>query len=300
MFTGLLAGGAVAIAVIYWRWRLRVDDTGIAFRRLWRWQFWPWDAFAGGEVSRGADNWTFRWGKQKLSFELFSEEDRQYLIDLCREVWVAPPRAEAPGELAVSVTLRCKLQLDQEGILVRAWGRRRHYRWAEVIQLRIVQPERGAERFIRLELRLPQRTIPFLTGKSHGLETTNWTGADALALRALLEAHVPSDRIRVINKEGPTESLDDLEGRIEELEQLSKVVMWQSRVLAAMTVTMIATIAFSFPGNRIWGTAVLLLTALTGGVAYCVIRQTRNRLAAQRRQIERLRTEFGAADAAGN
>src|SRR5207245_6119235 len=41
---------AILLPIAIWqlmvfRWRLRVDDSGIARRRLFAWDLWPWEAF---------------------------------------------------------------------------------------------------------------------------------------------------------------------------------------------------------------------------------------------------------------
>jgi hypothetical protein len=51
---GELIGGTflvvllVAPAILILRWKMRVDERGIARRRLWGWDLWPWEAFQDG------------------------------------------------------------------------------------------------------------------------------------------------------------------------------------------------------------------------------------------------------------
>jgi hypothetical protein len=170
---GATLGLAVFITAAFWlwlyvqTWRLRIDSTGLARRRLGAWSYWSWQDFSAGRVQAGDNPLSFRcaarpWWDRWLLLE-FAEPDTvaTEIARLLGTLIPTPPDeadptrgAAVPTEVAIGLGLSQRLQLTSQGIEVRRGRESRRFSWDDVRILRLTR-ERVQHGFLhRLELQL--------------------------------------------------------------------------------------------------------------------------------------------------
>jgi hypothetical protein len=90
----------IAALALMARWRLRVDGSGIARRRLFRWDLWPWEAFENGLIQKDDNLFTYKWPdrpwwRRRLTFAFLGEAE-------CDALWKASQRFCRPPLAIVS------------------------------------------------------------------------------------------------------------------------------------------------------------------------------------------------------
>lgn len=102
---------AVGLFLFTTTWRLHVDGTGIARRRFWVCDLWPWEAFHDGRAFRGKRRDDFKmpskaWWQRTLTLDYLSEADREYVSSLSRALCPVPSPPSPPSELIVRYPFR--------------------------------------------------------------------------------------------------------------------------------------------------------------------------------------------------
>jgi len=228
---------ATGLCLVAFRWRLRVDCRGVARRRLWRWDLWPWEAFQDGRIRKGASFYRFTWPDKRpwcdrtLSLELLDDSDRDALRELCGRLCVAPPAPEAPDAITLRFGLSGWARFTPEGIFVDKQGFKPDYPWSDVTALRIVRLEHDRHDFHRVEIELPDRTIKLFRHKGN----PTWRGAEAAAIAALLRLRVPAERTLIAASHGRPGSLKEADYRLAEIEKRRRQLQRGKRLILAFT-----------------------------------------------------------------
>ncbi len=292
----------LGVAVLTWRYAVRVDDRGVWRRRLVGWDLWPWEAFASGAVRTGTskDSWvdpTRPWHRRYLLLEFLAEADRTALAERIRQVW-RPAALALPEEVEVRCGLGDRLRLSRHGIVVRRSGSEqdRFYRWYEVVQLRVTRVDHTRRDFRTLELELPRETkLIRLKFEKFG---RSWEGPDAEVVLAFLQQYVPAERAQVTALTGPPRDRAEADRRLAHLDRADHQLRQGRRALAALVLAcclLLATILASArrsPLSWDWfdwlpiGALALLFALL--GLAFGMAR------ADSRRRLRALRSELTA------
>jgi hypothetical protein len=218
---GAVSALFVAIAAIAHRWRLRVDERGIARRRFFGWDLWPWEAFKAGRIDKikGAFGFTWKdkpWWKRKLDFGYLSARDRLAVVLVCNEMWMPPPMDPVPDELKIRRWGR-RIDLTPTGITVRHRGKEQSWTWRDVRQGHIRRLEHDRRDFQQLKLVLPDHELVFNVRCSQGQANTDWRGSSAEHLAAFLERHVDPQRVRITALMLAPRTVEDAEDRLAKL-----------------------------------------------------------------------------------
>lgn len=208
-------------SVILLRWRLRVDDRGIARQRFWRWDAWPWEVFADGQVYSGSSSLSFEypekpWCHRILLLHVLAKDDAMLLGDLIKKIWKPPP-VPAVEEITIDYFAHGKkrVRFHRQGIDVRVNAREYFYPWSAVQKLRITRVDHNCRDFRRLEMLLPEQSMR-LRDFRHDLRCRTKTEAREI-IAALLLNHVPPDRAVIIACRGPPRSLEECSERLTKL-----------------------------------------------------------------------------------
>jgi hypothetical protein len=205
----LAALGTTAV----WRWRLRVDSSGIARRRVLRWDLWPWECFEQGNVldAEGAPTTYILpdkpFGARKLTLDLLEDADRARLAAIIDGLRVRPA-LDLPGELAVRYGFRKQAVFAPGGLLLRHGQEEMRYGWKDVLSLRIHRSDRLRRDFKSLEIVLPDRIVPFWVHLHNGQLTRSWSAINggetptSEMLAAVLERSIRSERVQVTSFAG--------------------------------------------------------------------------------------------------
>ena len=240
-----------AIAIL--RWRLRIDSTGIARRRLFAWDVWPWQAFEQGKVLDVEGTSTTYilpekpfWAR-KLTLDLLDDSDR-----VCVEAPILAlrrrPTLELPNELAVRLGFRKEVLIAPGGLLVNEAGEETRFRWAEVHALRISRFDRRRRDFKSLDVLLPDRTLTFSVRLHDGQAIRSWSAArggetpSAEILAALLERFISRERVQVDSLNEAPLTLEQWHARRAEMDKRTREHRNHRRILwvAAFLLVMIS------------------------------------------------------------
>jgi hypothetical protein len=214
---------AVAALVVL-RWALRVDSSGLARRRLFRWDLWSWESFEQGKVVdvEGISNTYFLpekpfWAR-KLNLDLVEESDRSRVESIVDGLRTRPP-LELPGEMALRYGFRKEALLPPGGLLLRDSDQETRYHWQDVRSFCIRRSARFRRDFESIEIVLPDRSIEFSMRSNQGQCIRSWSATrggktpSAEILAAFLERFIPRDRVQI-------DSLNEAPSTLE---------MWQAR-----------------------------------------------------------------------
>ncbi|HZU37231.1 MAG TPA: hypothetical protein VFA18_15015, partial [Gemmataceae bacterium] len=229
-----MLGGALCL----YRQRLRVDERGVWRRRFFRWDLWPWEAFAAGQVRQGTYKDRFilpskPWWNRSLCLEFLSDHEREHLVNRIRDVWMPPPLPVLPAELTIRWGLRRWACLSDTGIKV-GRGKRApgcFFPWTTVLRVRLTRLEHGRRDFRAVEILLPGVARPILLRLHEGRPL--WTGADAETLGAFLERTVPPDHLLLTAMAGPPRTLAEADWRlldVNRMEREAKQMAWIPRL----------------------------------------------------------------------
>jgi len=186
----VVAQGALILLVMVialFRWRMRLDETGVSRRRLWGWDHWPWEEFEKGLLtysSAGFASTQRPWWRNELSFELLGEEDRKFVQGVCKKFFQPkdqPPGIPPPESILVRYTPIDTLLFQQTGVVYRE----KQHNWSEVNQIRLIYFDHESTEIEKIEAELSSRTVRFEKIKSI---TTPRTGAKGK--QVLFSAHL--------------------------------------------------------------------------------------------------------------
>jgi hypothetical protein len=238
----------LALPILIFRQRLRIDDAGVWRRRLFRWDLWPWEAFASGKVEPGTycDSFVFSgkpWWHRYLFLEFLEKGERQAVGRLLRDL-LTPALIEVPESLKLNYGFRKWLVLSSGGIRY-GWNKqsaRNLHLWDEVRQVRVKRLDHSRRDFHHLELDLGESAPPTILRIFKGSPT--WKGADADVILALLERHVDPQRFEFTALTGPPRDAEECKRRLREIErgeqQLRRVRLWTVPVVAIAEVGFVA------------------------------------------------------------
>lgn len=222
----LIFGLFIVAATVFWlilgHWRLRVDHQGIARRRFWRWYVWPWEAFRSGAIKQGRTLGYYLWPEaawtwRGLLLELLDESDREEVDTLIKNLWIAPPEAELPEEVAFRI-LRTKVHLQAGGIKVRRGRTERHYTWKDIDRIVITRLEHDRRDFTRLKIELGEKPLELFVHQGN----PNWRGAEADIIARWFTTHAPEDRILEVSLTGKPSSKAEAEYRLTAARQATR------------------------------------------------------------------------------
>ncbi|MEX2120939.1 MAG: hypothetical protein WD847_15215 [Pirellulales bacterium] len=224
----LLMVVAVLISTLVFRWRLRVDDQGIARRRLLRWDVWPWEAFRDGRVCKGHLLDSYAWGTRspllyylthrfinhrELCFGLIAESEQRWLVEICREMYREPPEPEPLNEALLHWWPGRTMKLNGAGIeFTRGKNKTISYPWSDVAEVRIDRLKHDRRDFQKLSMTLPDRKVRLFVNDGQ----TQWRGPQPEAILALVCRHIAPHRVLLVGRHGAPRSLREATVRLEE------------------------------------------------------------------------------------
>jgi hypothetical protein len=163
----LLVAGAFWLWLHVQTWRLRIDSTGLARRRLGMWSCWKWRHFSDGHVRVGDSPLSFSnsarpWWDRWLNLEYVEPEAAaKKLANLLRTLTPSLPEESNPAEAVpgeITLGLGCcsrlgQVQFTARGIELRRGRQLRWIEWDDVAILRLVREQVNRAIATRLELR---------------------------------------------------------------------------------------------------------------------------------------------------
>jgi hypothetical protein len=283
---------AIAVCVLVFPWRLRLDSQGIARRRLWKWDLWPWVAFQDGTVRKGRGAYRYEWPERRLwsrtvCYDALAKRDRDFVHEVCNRFWVPPPEPVVPEELVLKVPFRRQLRLTAEGIYCRGYGPTPSYRWDQLERAVVVRLEHVRRDLAQAEIVAGGRTITLRLHQG----TPLWKGPEPEVIVAWLRHHVPADRLLIVATHNRPRSLAEIEYREDAARRgLRDFARMERMVLSMFGVYMASCFLLFHPLQAclmvLLGAIPLVPIWLFGG------REVRKRIRRQQDELERSRAEI--------
>jgi hypothetical protein len=294
----------LALPVLIFRQRLRINHAGVWRRRLFHWDLWPWEAFTSGEVKRGTYHDSFvypskPWWHRYLFLEFLESGEREAVARLLVEL-SRPAAIELPENLRLHYGFRKWLFLSPEGVRLGTDQQTPGalHTWSDVRQVRVKRIEHTRTDFHHLELDLPKPAPLICLRVFKGSPT--WSGADADVILAFLQRHAGSEHIQITALTGPPRDAEECERRLRELEsneqQLRRLRRWLVPVMAIVEATFPAYLLLfgRQPANPLqwhwtqlfaFGSCLTLLALLGVGV-WMSLAELLARVQKQRKELE--------------
>jgi len=281
---------AVAMAMVFpLRWALRVDELGVARRRLIGWELWEWGVFESGMIHK-EHPFTFidprrPWWRNKLRLGSLSRDDVKRVIALINSRYQLPPSPSIPDSLTINFGFRRRAAMGSTGIDLTTGGRQQFYSWGDVRRVHITRMDPLRRDFSVLEIFLPDDAITLRVLSQYGMPSPTWQGAASEELNQLLHRHVPANRIDAdIWGESPAKR-EDAERALAKETRLRKVMRIEQGVCLLV-----------LSGGGVWAAAVsgalmpvlgmlALYLMLFGPVFWFLNRNARKRITATEKQI---------------
>jgi hypothetical protein len=280
--------------LMVFRWRLRVDDSGISRRRLFGWDLWPWEAFETGLIHKGNYVFTYKWPdkpwwQRTLSFGFLEETERESLWKASQQFWKAPPPPELPPELSLRYSFRKEARFSPEGIWAGRRGKSRYYPWTAVQELRIDRLDHDRRDFRRLEIVLPDQTIRLWVTVQYGQASCSWSGAAAEVISGMLQSYVSPERTLISALSGPPKSLDEVNHRLDEFNRRLPPKFFFPSLFALC----LALVLFLALGVNVWAGVVSFAYLV---FCWFVYRYHEKEIAQERTKLEAWQAEMSQSD----
>ena len=244
-------GSMCGLALVLLRQLLRVDDRGIWRRRMFRWDLWPWEAFAGEQIQPGYIYPVKPWWNRHLLLEFLAEKDRKQLDGIIKRVWKPAPLPPLPKELTIRWGLRYWAILSEEGIHI---GKGKQdagcfYRWWTGIEVRLSRFDHSRRDLHEVELALPGIRRPIQLRRHQGRPL--WRGATPEVLAAFLEHVVPPTQLLIAAQTGIPRTQAEAEWRLKTLQRFDRETRQFRWIFAPLVLVLLACFG-SFFVFRVW------------------------------------------------
>ncbi len=268
-------------ALVPFRWRLRVDSSGIARRRLFGWELWPWASFEQGKVLdvEGRPTTYFLpekpfWAR-KLSLELLDDNDRAQIEAVIDRLRVRPA-LPLPSDVAFRYDFRKEAVVSPGGILVRERGEETRDDWKQVNTLRIVRQERRRRDFQSLEIVLPDRVVKLSLNRNRGEIRSSSASRDvpvpdAESLAAFLERFVPHERIRIVSLRDAPLTVLEWHDRRSILAERSRDLKNLRRILCVAAIVLLLVPLVDYSRGIFHVVAMMILCAVSPVIFFLVL-----------------------------
>jgi hypothetical protein len=278
LIAGVLPGIAWLIATTY---LVRIDEQGIARRRLGFWTLWPWEDFQQGRVRlHEKDGWLINtgrplWDRWWLSLSFFEPNEMKFIEELVRRQCPATPVSE-PAQLDVSEVELIQLffrhlVITHDGCLFKRSGKL--ILWSEVSSVRIER--RRVKSQDCYELIIVAQGQKFRGPVNWFRQAGRWLSPrqdeDELWL-VQLQQLVPPEKFTYVRSHGELRSVEEGKYRLKNLADLTRAMGWFEVIGWG---GMVASFIFFGPkmldwwntpflplGWRIAGVVLILLTSL--------------------------------------
>ena len=301
-WSGLFACSLPALgAIAALRWRLRVDSSGVARRRLIWWDLWPWQAFEHGKVLDVEGTSTTYilpekpfWAR-KLTLDLLEDSDRARVEAIVEALRVRPAPL-LPDELALRYGFRKEILIAPGGLLLRDGGDETRYRWAEVQAIRIRRADHRRRDFKTLEIELPDRVVTLSARLHQGQTVRSWqatrggrTTPSAEVVAAVLERFVAPDRVQIDALDKAPLTMDQWTARRAVLVKQKREMRVMRRILWGGGVLMLLVSLSDYHRGVFAVAGMASLSAVAIGLFFLVVRYIERD---QDEQIARLEAEL--------
>jgi hypothetical protein len=282
-----------ALSLTPLRWKLRVDEHGVARRLFWRWQIWSWSDFVSGRITR-LPSYTFcdparPWWRRTLRLEFMDHAEARQVLHAIEAHYQPPAPPEAPDALTIKIGLRTSISFDKSGVHIVQGGMPHEYTWDDVQSVYINRVDAMRRDFIRLEMALPHPHTELELRAFQGGGAPQWRGATAEQINQLVRRHVSANRITTAIAGETPERRKDIEKQLAQLRDVRRFLF----ILAICTIGfLIGWFAWFASTRSVFGACVTVFVFAIGPSSMFIFAERM-----QRKQIAEL---LAALDDASN
>ncbi len=235
-------------------WRLRLDECGIARRRLFRWDLWTWDDLASGRIPKMhayvlADP-ARPWWRRRLNLGCMAADDIQTVLAAINARYRLPPPPDLPDRLAITWGFRQRAVLDHNGLELLVRGAPKAYSWDEVRRVYITRMDPLRRDFKALQIELADQEIDWRLDGS----APRWRGATAEEINEFLQRHIVPERIDIYIAGQPLRNRERIQRKLRETEKIER----SSKIMMAIFLPfLIGCLAWMAVDGRLIGAAAM-------------------------------------------
>lgn len=199
-----LGVGAYLALALWMHWvRYRIDETGVAQRWFFRWDSWPWERFASGELVRRARTFTdparpWYWRRFPVMFP--RTEEHLALEKACLDHW-KPPAFTMPPSLSLrahtGLISRTEVTLTEEGITLEKEGVVARLAWRGDATAWVVKQTPWDVAFTTLRIVGGEGQLDLSERYGKYGRSRSWKGAEGEWILAYIEQHLPPERLHL-------------------------------------------------------------------------------------------------------
>lgn len=299
LITALVVSACLAFLISGLRWRLRVDQEGIATGIFFRRELWTWSDFASGRIRKSyPDHFSDPqrpWWRRRLNLSYLENDDRFEVISAINMRYVLPPPPEVPPTLEIKYAILSAVNFNDRGIKIKKGKKSNAYEWTDLVEVHFTRTDPLRRDFASLVITLPDQEIEFKLVSGQGGATPNWRGATAEELNEYLMRAVPTDRIGVSIRGQEPNNIRELERRIKTCENSLKSITSMMIILYVLLVIFVAWIVVQ---KGLWvGLAMAFMFSMQCLMVHCVyfsVRQNLRKLMRQHIKLTQALDELAA------
>jgi hypothetical protein len=264
------------------RWRVRVDEHGVARRRVLGWTQWTWAELESGCVLKQGGLRLVHphrpWWNRSLDLMWMGDARASEVMALINTRYRLPPAPPIPAELRLQLSGRKRVIADHLGLRVTTRTREERFAWSEVpaIWIRRHDPKRRDFAHVRFALPAGAQALEFPLAKNG----SDSRGPPREVISAFLLRHAAHGCVRERLTGAPLESED--RATLEHwLSQTTKAHREWRIVNLAMLMALASLLAWMAVGTSLASAAptIGLLVFFIGPVAWAADREHRSKIA---------------------
>ena len=276
---GILYSAQVVLSSVAFRWRLRLDERGIARRMLFRWDLWTWEELASGRIRKVRGPKLLDpdrpWWRRTLAWGLMLHADMMTVAKEINAHYRLPPPPEVSDTIKIKYGFRKSAVLDKDGIHLTVGKNANDYSWHDVQWILIKREDPVCRYFKSLVIVLPDREIELQFVTHQGGTSPTWKGATAEELNEFLLSKIPAGKVDVSILGEPPSTKMAIQRQSVEAEKMKRF----AAILYVFMVVLSVSWLLAFGRNRgFW--VFILLAVLIGFYSFLpafVFRGTRVR-----------------------
>jgi hypothetical protein len=238
----VLLAAAMALPL---RWKLRVDQQGVARRLVFRWDSWAWADFATGRVYK-LHPYTLcdperPWWRRKLRLDYMASGEVQDVISAINGHYQLPAPPDVPATLTIKYGFRRSVTFDHDGIHLMICGRPHEYSWRELRDIHVTRMDPVRRDFKSLLITLPDQDIELTLVTHQGGTSPTWRGATSEEINEFLFQTVAAERIHVSIAGESLTKREHIEKKLQHAEGTKRDLVMMVAIFAPL---MIATLVW--------------------------------------------------------
>lgn len=243
------SGGLLLLLLATYRWRLRIDEMGVARRRLWGWDLWSWEEFREGRITFQQGSFVSKsrpFWRNWLDLRLLAGEDAAFVGEACKHFFRAESAQAASleeQELLLIYQMTKSATLRKTGVAAKIGLRIRWFDWSEFQQIRLWRYDHWTHRLRKVELIGPDRTL-LIEGvqRTRGASGKNYKPPAPLVIPPIVDqfflTHAPPEKVVIWSLADAPSSQEECDWRRNHALKMLRIFTWLQRIVPAVMLSL--------------------------------------------------------------